>query len=253
MEKLTVSPPSYSRCKRGVVSMKKMLYAFLMIFGLISCSSESNFREEIIERHAGGGKKIVVGFRGHGSNEQLVERFTYDESGDLILKEDLVNNIKLNWTQLNSEMSERHLKHYFILFEEFCLGQLSQQEANKNIVGSGRLRIAKDYEGVYEEIYEGIIYGVSPEADACVVDVMLELEKGKILMSLSDVQEVIEKLRNYRLRKTVDREQDGLNSKPVFTVESQYYPQGSDKNTIILTYPTNNQGAFFMTLAYHYE
>lgn len=86
-------------------AMRELLYGFLLIIGITSCSNKPEFREEIIERYSGGEKKIVAQYSGKGIDERLVNRFTYDETGDLILKEDLQNNIKLDWNQLNPDVN----------------------------------------------------------------------------------------------------------------------------------------------------
>jgi hypothetical protein len=62
----------------------------------------------VLKRFSGGEKKIIAFYEGNGANEVLVKRLTYDQSGELQLQEDLINNTKLNWLQLHPELKTAH-------------------------------------------------------------------------------------------------------------------------------------------------
>ncbi len=68
----------------------------------ISCAETS--REEVISRFEGGEKQVVAVYRGSGTNEQLVERHTYNSNGDLVLLEDLESGTTSTWQDLNPEL-----------------------------------------------------------------------------------------------------------------------------------------------------
>ena len=55
-------------------SMKKLFYILFISLFIFSCE---NKREVITERHQNGQKKIVLTYKGQGSNEVLVEKKTY--------------------------------------------------------------------------------------------------------------------------------------------------------------------------------
>lgn len=148
---------------------------------------------------------------------------------------------------------ENHLEHMFSLFEQFCLGQPSQEIARKNLEDSGRFELAKEYADVYEEHYESLSYAVSPDSDNCTVDVKLEYEKGRLLLSDEDVQRGMSQLAQYRLFKKEITTRAGDNAKQVLIAESTYYSDNKEKNKIELDYPLDNQDSYFMTLAYFYE
>ena len=150
------------------------------------------------------------------------------------------------------EMRERHLKHLVELFEGYCLGKVSQQAAVKNLVSSGGLRPAKEYEGVYEEYYEGLNYAVTPDPDNCTVDVLLEYQTGRLLFSLEAVKAEIVRATSYSLVKNLDKPEVVSGSKKIMTVESHFQQEKTDK-IIVLTYPTSHQDEFYMTITYYYE
>lgn len=148
---------------------------------------------------------------------------------------------------------ERHLDHFISLFEQFCLDQNSQQSALKKLVDSKRFRPADGYEGVYEEYFDRLSYAVTPDQDACTVDVLLEHEEGKLLLALEEVQNAVLGSTHYQLFKEASKTEEGPNSEQVLTVERTYHLKGSEKKSIVLSYPTTHQNVFFMTLDYHYE
>ena len=61
-----------------------MQYLLIILLLLVGCES---VREEIVERHSNGDKKLLVKYKGKGSNEVVIERVEYDEKGDTILYE----------------------------------------------------------------------------------------------------------------------------------------------------------------------
>ena len=69
-------------------TMKQHLYTSALVLWIAACGGDPGYREEVIERHQGGEKKVVAVYTGHGTSEQLVERFTYDESGEIVLHEE---------------------------------------------------------------------------------------------------------------------------------------------------------------------
>ncbi len=148
---------------------------------------------------------------------------------------------------------KQHLDHFVSLFEEFCLGQKSQKSALKKLLDSKRFRPAEGYDKVYEEYFDGLSYAVTPDSDVCTVDVLLEHEQGKLLLALEEVQNSVFVSTSYHLFTEAKKTEEGPSSEEVLTVERTYHPEASDKNAIVLTYPTNHQNVFFMTLDYHYE
>ena len=54
-----------------------------------------NVREEIINRYENGNKKLLVKYNGQGSNEIVIERITYSESGDTLYWEKPLEKFKM--------------------------------------------------------------------------------------------------------------------------------------------------------------
>lgn len=153
-----------------------------------------------------------------------------------------------------STMRDRHLGHFMELFHNFCLGRKSQQAALENLLANNTFTPAEGYDGVYEKPVEGLSYAVTPDPDACTVDVLLEYEPGRLLFPLHAVQEAITRIADYQQR-TPDLEkiEQGPDSEKVQIIESRYRKDDRHTKEIVLTYPVSNQDVFFMTLDYHYQ
>ena len=65
--------------------MKKLVILFTLILFIISCGEK--VREEIIRRYDNGQMKVIVKYKGKGSDEVITERITYNENGDTLLLE----------------------------------------------------------------------------------------------------------------------------------------------------------------------
>lgn len=61
-------------------------------------------REDVIQRFAGGEKQVVAKYEGSGSDERMVERRTFDVSGELILLEYLESGQVLTWAELQTDL-----------------------------------------------------------------------------------------------------------------------------------------------------
>ena len=59
----------------------KSIYILLSLFLISNCGDK--VREEITERYENGQKKLLVIYKGEGSDEVIVERITYNENGDI--------------------------------------------------------------------------------------------------------------------------------------------------------------------------
>ena len=68
----------------------KNLLTLISIILIISCGEKVH--EEIILRYENGQKKILVKYKGEGSNEVVVERIYYSQNGDTIIWENYNNN-----------------------------------------------------------------------------------------------------------------------------------------------------------------
>ena len=60
---------------------------FPIVLALIFISFAFSVREEILSRHSNGNKKLVIKYKGYGSNETVVERITYSDTDKVLRKE----------------------------------------------------------------------------------------------------------------------------------------------------------------------
>lgn len=149
-------------------------------------------------------------------------------------------------------MQQKHLAHFMELFQHYCVGKGSGDEVEKALLGSGVFRPAEGFEGIYEMYFEGISYAVTPANEVCTVDVMLEYEPGKLLFTMLKIISAISDQTGFFLRESEEKTEEGDNSADVLTVQSRFR-SAEGKEEVVLTYPTSNQGHFYMTLDYPYH
>ena len=74
--------------------MNVLRYKLLLIALLIVGCGEQ-VREEITQRYDDGSNKLLVKYKGEGSDEVVVERITYSESGDTFILEKPLEKFKM--------------------------------------------------------------------------------------------------------------------------------------------------------------
>ena len=80
------------------MNSEKYLFIILLI-GVWSCSKS---KEEIVERHPNGVKRLIMHYEGSGSNEQLTRKTTYYDNGRIESSTDIKSGkehgIYTKWT-----------------------------------------------------------------------------------------------------------------------------------------------------------
>ena len=71
----------------------KSILILLSLFLISNCGDK--VREEITERYDNGQKKLLVKYKGEGSDEVIVERITYRENGDTLILEKPLDKFKM--------------------------------------------------------------------------------------------------------------------------------------------------------------
>ena len=79
----------------------------LMLFSITACSTEPETREEVIDRHSNGAKKVVVSYLGNGTEEKMLNRLTYNEVGELVLNEDFEKHIVDDWVGMHPSIERK--------------------------------------------------------------------------------------------------------------------------------------------------
>ena len=70
----------------------KSIYILLSLLLISNCGDK--VREEITERYEDGNKKTIMKFKGSGSEEVMVEKIGYSQSGDTLFWENLLEKMK---------------------------------------------------------------------------------------------------------------------------------------------------------------
>ena len=71
----------------------KSILILLSLFLISNCGDK--VREEITERYDDGKKKTIMKFKGSGSEEVMVEKISYSQSGDTLMLEKPLDKMKM--------------------------------------------------------------------------------------------------------------------------------------------------------------
>jgi len=102
----------------------KMKFFLALISTLIIISCGDKVREEITERYQSGNKKILIKYKGEGSNEVVEERIYYSQNGDTLFRENTTKeyvyyNTKEEVTKSYSDgQKEKLLKSRFTMKDD---------------------------------------------------------------------------------------------------------------------------------------
>lgn len=151
-------------------------------------------------------------------------------------------------------MRQKHLDHFMDVYRQFCYERHSRETVKSLLLASGGFRPAEDFEGVFEEMFDGLSYAVTPDPEFCTVDVMLSYEEKRLLFSQQDIETAVGALPgNYRVVERTRETHEGPDGEQVRVEVSEFLRTGSDGNRILLVYPLSNQDVYYMTLDYYYE
>ena len=87
--------------------MKKLI-TLISILLIISCGDK--IREEITERYDNGYKKLLVKYKGEGSDEVVVERIQYGKNGDTLFLEKPLEDFFYQKLRNNYLMKKQEIK-----------------------------------------------------------------------------------------------------------------------------------------------
>jgi len=145
-----------------------------------------------------------------------------------------------------SESKQKHLATFLSLHNQFCEKQYdSSDKLVKTLSGSPKLKLAKNYEGVYETLVDDVSYAVSPEEDGCTTDVMLE-NQGKELFSFEDINKALLNKGYIETGDAVSRKDIGTDQTELTVIEKKYISPTGEVTT--LDYPIEKKSKYYMTL-----
>ncbi len=80
------------------------MLSLLAVMALILGGCGQPTREEVLERYEDGRKKVVAVYQGKGTNEKMIARHSYDESGVEYLVEDLIADTTFHYVDLHPDV-----------------------------------------------------------------------------------------------------------------------------------------------------
>ena len=136
--------------------MKNILSIVLVSIILMGCSD--NVKEEVLDRYDNGQKKLVVKYKGEGSNEVIVSRITYRANGDIIISENPSDKTKMVREYYYNEDAD-DLFYYTPIELERNYKDGKLDGLFKEWYENGQLRIERTYkddkaDGLWKEWYE---------------------------------------------------------------------------------------------------
>ena len=145
----------------------KSIYILLSLFLISNCGDK--VREEITERYENGQKKLLVIYKGEGSDEVIVERITYNENGDTLIFEKPLEKMKMVreyhgnghiHIEENYKDGEREGKWKYYSMNGNLVGIFIYNEINKYIPTSNDYNdfLLGEWTNIYEESENDTMY-----------------------------------------------------------------------------------------------
>lgn len=145
-----------------------------------------------------------------------------------------------------SQPKQKHLATFLSLHNQFCEKQYDSSDTLvKTLSGSPQLKLAKNYEGVYEALVDDVSYAVSPEEDGCTTDVMLQKD-GSDLFSFEDINKALLAEGYIETGNAVSRKDIGTDQTELTVIEKKYVSPSGEVTT--LDYPLEKKDKYYMTL-----
>ena len=148
--------------------------------------------------------------------------------------------------QAQPKSEQQHLATFLSLHNQYCEKKYeSSDKLVKTLAGSNELKLAKNFEGVYEVKVNQISYAVSPEEDGCTTDVMLE-DHGKELFSFEEINKALLDKGYIETGEPVSRKDIGTDQSELTVIEKKYISPTGEVTT--LDYPLEKKDKYYMTL-----
>ena len=141
---------------------------------------------------------------------------------------------------------QKHLSAFLSLHNQFCEKKYSSSDSLKNeLAKSPNLKLAKNFEGVYEIMVGDISFAVSPEEDGCTTDVMIQ--KGeKQLFTFEDINKALIDNGYVETGDPISRKDRGTDQTELTVIEKKYISPSGEVTT--LDFPLEKKDKYYMTL-----
>jgi len=141
---------------------------------------------------------------------------------------------------------QKHLASFLSLHNQFCEKKYNSSDSLVNELEKAPiLKLAKDFEGVYEVLISDISFAVSPEEDGCTTDVMLQSD-GKQLFTFEDINKALISNGYIETGEPVSRKDIGTDQSELTIIEKKYISPTGELTT--LDFPLENMDKYYMTL-----
>ena len=146
----------------------------------------------------------------------------------------------------SQKVAQNHLNAFLSLHNKFCEKKYPSSDVlKKNLETSPELKLAKNFDGVYEALVGNVSYAVSPEEDGCTTDVMLK-SSGKELFTFEEINQALIKLGYVESGKSISRKDRGTDQSELLVIEKKYISPEGEVTT--LDFPLEKKDKYYMTL-----
>jgi len=160
----------------------------------------------------------------------------------------IVTTIVLNGCDKASANTVKpHLTTFLALHNQYCEKKYDDKASLvKTLKVAPELSLAKDFNGVYEVLKQGVSYAVSPEEDGCTTDVMLQTKDNVELFTFEDINKALIAQGYIETGDPVSRKDIGTDQSELTIIEKKYVsPKGE---ITVLDFPLEKKDKYYMTL-----
>ena len=142
--------------------------------------------------------------------------------------------------------TQKHLSSFLSLHNQFCEKKYASSDSLiVELQRAPKLKLAKDFEGVYEVLISNVSFAVSPEDDGCTTDVMLQVD-GKQLFTFEDINKALLASGYIETGKPVSLKDTGIDRSELTIIEKKYISPAGEVTT--LDFPLEKMDKYYMTL-----
>ncbi len=140
----------------------------------------------------------------------------------------------------------QYLSTFLSLHNQFCERKYDSSNSLKTTLKKASdLKLANNFEGVYEVMVDDVSFAVSPEEDGCTTDVMLK-GHNKILFSFEDIDKALLDQGYIETTKAISRKDIGIDQSELTIIEKKYISPNGELTT--LDFPKEKRDKYYMTL-----
>lgn len=157
-----------------------------------------------------------------------------------------INDAKENVTTVAKETPSEYLTSFLSLHHKFCEKKYASSfSLMQTLQTASSLKLADNFEGVYEVTINNISFAVSPEEDGCTTDVML-IGDDELLFTFEDINEALIKKGYIETGDPVSRKDLGIDQSELTVIEKKYISPAGE--VTVLNFPLEKKDKYYMTL-----